>query len=133
MSLESVAAAAGTTVPSLRRRHANKADLVAAGKQHTCNILSASGGNTANVVITCAGADDKLQAGSAPAVANINKVDLPLPGASGLGVTLLASGGDHTCVVTAAGALLCFGSNANGQLGDGTLNNSAVAISPSPQ
>src|SRR5690348_3489921 len=30
MSLESVAAAAGTTVPSLRRRHRNKAELVAA-------------------------------------------------------------------------------------------------------
>jgi AcrR family transcriptional regulator len=30
MSLESVAAAAGTTVPSLRRRYANKAELVAA-------------------------------------------------------------------------------------------------------
>jgi AcrR family transcriptional regulator len=30
MSLESVAAAAGTTVPSLRRRYRNKADLVAA-------------------------------------------------------------------------------------------------------
>ena len=30
MSLESVAAAAGTTVPSLRRRYRNKAELVAA-------------------------------------------------------------------------------------------------------
>ena len=30
MSLESVGAAAGTTVPSLRRRHANKAELMAA-------------------------------------------------------------------------------------------------------
>jgi len=32
MSLESVAAAAGTTVPSLRRRYQNKAGLAAAGQ-----------------------------------------------------------------------------------------------------
>jgi alpha-tubulin suppressor-like RCC1 family protein len=112
---------------------ANKADLMAAGKQHTCNILSAAGANTVNVVITCAGADNKMQSGAAPPVASINKVDLALPGANGLGVTLLTSGGDHTCVVTAAGALLCFGSNANGQLGDGTISDSAVAISPAAQ
>jgi alpha-tubulin suppressor-like RCC1 family protein len=109
---------------------ANKADLVAAGKLHTCNISSASAGNTVNVVITCAGADDKLQSGAAPPVASINKVDLALPGANGLGVTLVASGGDHTCAVTTGGELRCFGANTHGQLGDGTNTSTATPVRP---
>lgn len=36
------------------------------------------------------------------------------------GVRAVASGGSHTCVVTSAGALKCWGNNLSGQLGDGT-------------
>lgn len=41
------------------------------------------------------------------------------------GVTSLAVGSSHACAVTAAGAVVCWGYNANGQLG----NNSKVASS----
>lgn len=40
----------------------------------------------------------------------------------------LATGDAHTCVVRRSGGVLCWGSNMNGQLGDGTRRNSAVPV-----
>ena len=40
--------------------------------------------------------------------------------------TALAVGGLHACAVVGGGAIRCWGDNANGQLGDGTLANPAL-------
>ncbi len=42
------------------------------------------------------------------------------------GVIDIAAGYTHSCAVTAAGGVLCWGANLNGQLGDGTLTRRLV-------
>ena len=39
----------------------------------------------------------------------------------------VAAGGQHTCVLTRAGAVDCWGENGEGELGDGTRNGPRVA------
>jgi alpha-tubulin suppressor-like RCC1 family protein len=46
----------------------------------------------------------------------------------GVALVSLAVGDDHTCGVTAAGAAWCWGANAYGQLGDGTMTDRAAAV-----
>jgi alpha-tubulin suppressor-like RCC1 family protein len=44
------------------------------------------------------------------------------------GIAAIAAGGHHTCVVTTAGAVWCWGSNSNGQLGNGLTTDSGVPV-----
>jgi alpha-tubulin suppressor-like RCC1 family protein len=86
---------------------------VAAGRAHTC-ALNVRGG------VKCWGANEDGQLGDGTAV------DRNKPAAvSGLaeGVVGIAAGGNHTCALTRAGGLKCWGSNKYGELGDGSLEN----------
>jgi len=86
--------------------------VVALGVQqnHTCAI--ATGG-----ALWCWGANAYGQLGDGTTTTRHTPVAV---GGLGSGVTAMAGGSYHTCAITSAGALLCWGANSYGQLGDGT-------------
>ena len=53
---------------------------------------------------------------------------IAVSGAASIGVPTIAAGGPDTCAVLADGTAKCWGDNSDGQLGNGTLNGSAVPV-----
>jgi alpha-tubulin suppressor-like RCC1 family protein len=50
--------------------------------------------------------------------------------AEGGNMVAISTGDEHTCALTKAGGVLCWGGNNHGQLGDGSLENKMVPVSP---
>src|SRR6185312_8023683 len=100
---------------------------LSAGFEHTCGI-------TVNGVAYCWGSDTLAQLG-APTTARCPVgvtpcSSAPLRVAVPAGVTLssISTGVDHTCALDTGGRAWCWGANAAGQLGAGTIG----APSPAP-
>lgn len=92
------------------------ATALVAGSQHTCALTSAG-------TAQCWGNNLHGQLGNGSTANTITP--LTVTGLSG-SATLLAAGSNHTCALTSTGVLQCWGLNASGQLGDGSIKNSAV-------
>ncbi|MSV73275.1 MAG: hypothetical protein F2881_08155, partial [Actinobacteria bacterium] len=105
---------------------------IATGSNHTCAISGAG-------QVYCWGDNSLGQLGSplpgAPAV-DPAATDAPAPAVpppptptptpvaapvAGLRIVAVAAGDNHSCALSAEGAVLCWGMNANGQLGNGVL------------
>jgi alpha-tubulin suppressor-like RCC1 family protein len=86
---------------------------IAAGSAHTCALTDAG-------AVKCWGYNGKGQLGDGTLITHHEPVQV-----AGLssGVTALVAGDDHTCALTGAGAVKCWGDNTYGQIGDGTVIN----------
>jgi len=82
-------------------------------------------GLTAEGAAYCWGDNDYGEVGNGTTGPN-RGVTLPAPVAGGLVFASLAPGSFHTCGLTAAHAVYCWGYNFYGQLGDGTTTDRSV-------
>jgi len=79
--------------------------------------------------VRCWGRGDAGQLGNGATPAVQKEPVEVLAGSSPLeGVGALAAGWAHTCALTGAGGVKCWGSNASGQLGDGTGTGRSTAV-----
>ena len=93
--------------------------LIAIGSEHSCALVD--GG-----AVYCWGANVSGQLG------DNSMVQRPVPTevvGLGSGIVDLSAGSDHTCARTSLGAVLCWGANAFGQLGD---NSATQRLTPEP-
>ena len=93
---------------------------VTAGRRHTCALTRAG-------AVKCWGTTAPGNSATAPRTAQSTPVQV-----IGLtsDVTAISAGGAHTCALTRAGAMKCWGFNYDGELGNGTTNLSTPTPVP---
>jgi alpha-tubulin suppressor-like RCC1 family protein len=94
------------------------ATVVSAGGTHTCALVTGGG-------VKRWGSNVDGELGDKGYIDSLSPVDVV--GLSS-GVRWLSAGVSHTCVVTEAGGVQCWGDNDDGQLGDGSKESSNVPV-----
>lgn len=92
--------------------------VLAAGGLHTCG--------TRHGLAWCWGNNSQGQLGSS---GGSTSRWVPFPVVDGGSIVAMTSGLAHTCALTTAGAVKCWGSNSVGQLGDGTTTGRSTPVS----
>jgi alpha-tubulin suppressor-like RCC1 family protein len=88
---------------------------VATGNAHTCALTTGGG-------VKCWGDDSYGQLGRSVGVPGYSATPLDVPGLAS-GVTAISAGDFHTCALTTAGTVTCWGLDDIGELGDGSINS----------
>ena len=83
---------------------------VSAGASHTCALTDAGG-------VKCWGKNSRGRIGDGTNIQRLTPVDVY---GQTSGVVALEVGGHHSCILKNNGVVRCWGSNTNGQIGDGT-------------
>ncbi|WP_322509251.1 hypothetical protein [Anaerolinea sp.] len=91
---------------------------ITAGGSHTCALTAAS-------EVYCWGSNRSGEAGIG-GYSDLAAPVIPVPGLSG--ISAIAAGKAHTCALTGAGTVYCWGYNYFGQLGDGTTTSSPTPV-----
>ncbi len=91
---------------------------IEAGASHTCAVTNSGG-------LKCWGSNSFGQLGDNTGQNQLTPVDVS---GLGSGVIAVAAGARHTCALTGAGGVKCWGDNATGQLGDGTTTPALVPL-----
>lgn len=108
--------AMNSTTPVTVAGLSGSATTLAAGAQHTCALTSTG-------VAQCWGYNASGQLGNGSTTNST--IPVTVAGLSGSTITL-AAGAQHTCTLTSAGAVQCWGGNSNGQLGNGSTTSSSL-------
>jgi alpha-tubulin suppressor-like RCC1 family protein len=113
----------GTTTPQLTATDVsagltNSVTGLSVGNFHNCVVRTGGG-------VKCWGRNNEGQLGDGTGVTKTSAVDVV---GLGSGVTGIAAGGYHTCALTIAGAVKCWGHNAYGGLGNGTFFGQALPV-----
>lgn len=98
---------------------------IGSGRNHTCAVRK--GGS-----VVCWGAGPRGQLGDGQPRPDAGGAQASYVQVSGLQTAVsVGGGGDHSCAPTKTNAILCWGANTRGQLGNGSLNSELSPVSVS--
>ncbi|CAB4892664.1 unannotated protein [freshwater metagenome] len=110
------------TAPGVALQHVT---AIGAGVYHACALTDAQ-------TVYCWGFNVVGQLGNNSTAESHVPVQVVGPGGAGYlsGVAAIGAGGYHSCALSVLGAIRCWGSNGEGELGDGTNTDASVPVPP---